>query len=157
VQAVTTYDLAFSTFFGSGSLQGTLTIDETDPQAKQEIVSGIPSFMVNLSLKQTEGTSISDYSLANYVSVFWQPKTPGVVDFSVDLVPQFSQINFVANVPGPPSACDPWALCSAQSGFSLTSAIPQAPTAVPAPAPLFGAAAAFGARRRLRRRLKNRA
>lgn len=157
-QALTTYNLSYTTQIGSQSLQGTLTIDETDPAAQQTSVSGIPSFLKSLSLVVSDGSSATNFSLADYDTFVWDPVSPNSVNFAADLVPQFQEINFINFSTFPAlNGCDTFLLCTTDSSFELTSAVPQAPAAVPAPLSLFGAAAAFHTSRRLRRRLKSRA
>jgi hypothetical protein len=153
--SLTTYNLTFSSKYGgsSNSLSGSLTIDETNPAASLEVSGPLPSWFKSLSLTLTEGTSTQLFSASDFDLIIWEPASG--VDFSTDLVPQFYDLNFNREESVVYTGCDSFTWCSVQDKYVLTSAIPQAPVAAPAPLPVFGALGAFAWSRRLRQRISS--
>lgn len=152
-QALSTFSLSYLTVQGTGSLNGSMTIDTSDPNAKTAVTGGpFPSWFHNLKLTYSDGVSTYNYDKSNYSELYWIPNNPGTVNWVSDLVPQFLDINFGPIIPNSN------ALVSAQGNFRLMSTSPDinqyelSSVNAPGPLPLFGAAGAFCWSRQIRRR-----
>jgi hypothetical protein len=142
-----TYDLIYSSS-NSSSLSGffTIDVDQASP-----ISGGIPSWFTALSLTETVSGAPSSYTLSDYRDIYFTPNS-GTIDYNVDLVPQFYDINFVSSSSSAPSATSANTL-TGNGIYTLTSATPQA---VPGPLPILGIPAVLLYSRNLKKRIKAR-
>ncbi|MCP9825580.1 hypothetical protein KBY78_09290 [Synechococcus sp. EJ6-Ellesmere] len=94
--ALTTYSLTFSSDTIGNTLSGSFDIDDSDPAAQDFTFSfvSIEPWLTNLSLTETISGVSTTYDQSNYSGFVWHPSPR--VDFTLDLVPQFFDINFFA-------------------------------------------------------------
>jgi hypothetical protein len=149
-----TYDLSF-TSSGSSSLTGFFTIDVDAAGASMVSWSGIPSWFRALTLTETVSGNPTPYTLADYSAINWDPKTPGSVNFNIDLFDQFADINFFSNTAGVPSGMMPFGLRGSSAFYTMTAATPTA-AAVPGPLPILGLPAVLLYSRKLKKRIQAR-
>ena len=153
--ALTTYSLTFSSDTIGNTLSGSFDIDDSDPAAQDFAIFSFQPWLTNLSLTETISGVSTTYDQSNYFGLFWDPSSP--VDFTLDLVPQFSDINFFAAKLAPTGTAsftleslDP---LGNNTLYTLTSATPSA-AAVPAPLPILGLPAVLFYSRKLKKRIK---
>jgi len=95
-RALVTYPLQYSDS-GSMTLSGSITIDETNPEAQQSNTFLVmPSWVTSLTISFFDGSSTTNFSKSDYAAIRWVPNNPSNVDYSADLLPQFTNINFIA-------------------------------------------------------------
>ena len=156
--ALTTYSLTFSSDTIGNTLSGSFDIDDSDPAAQQIYFSfnSFEPWLTNLSLAETISGVSTTYGQSDFSGFVWSPSQQ--VDFTLDLVPQFSDINFFAASPSAPVGNSNYVLRSQDplannTLYTLTSASPSA-SGVPAPLPILGLPAVLFYSRKLKKRIK---
>ncbi len=109
-KALVTHPLNYNTAVGTGSLSGSITFDETSVTYGNFVNDNgsLPSWIDSLTITYTPAVgAVQTFSETDYAAIRFIKNTDSV-DFSEgqNLVPSFSDINFIAAAGGVPTAGD---------------------------------------------------